>query len=329
MKDKILHLLKENEDDFISGQLISEKLGVTRTAVWKYINMLKCEGYEIESVSKRGYRLRVSPDILTQEEINQKLNTKFIGKNIEYFESIDSTNTKAKELALKDACEGTIVIAEEQTMGRGRLGRTWSSPKYKGISMSIILRPEVDPLDVPKITQIGAAAVILTFKSLKIDTYVKWPNDIILNNKKLCGILTEMSGELNKVNYVVIGIGVNANIALEEFPEDIRDKATSVLRETQKKIVRKDLVSSILNNFEELYKAFESNGDVSRVIDICRKNSILIGKDVRIINPRYEKVGKVLNLDDSGELVVQMEDGSIEKIISGEVSVRGLNDYVS
>lgn len=329
MKDTILRLLKENKDNFISGQVISEKLGVTRTAVWKYINMLKCEGYEIESVSKRGYRLKVSPDILNQEEISSGLNTKFIGRNVEYFESIDSTNTKAKELALKNVCEGTVVISEEQTMGRGRLGRTWISPKYKGIFMSIILRPEVDPLDVPKITQIGAAAVLLAFRALKIDVNIKWPNDIILNNKKLCGILTEMSGELNKINYVVIGIGINANIPIEEFPEDIRDKATSVLRETNKNVVRKDLASSILNNFEEMYQDFVNSGDISRVIDICRKNSILIGKDVRIINPRCEKLGKVLDLDDSGELIVQMEGGNIEKVVSGEVSVRGLNGYVS
>ncbi|AYD40511.1 biotin--[acetyl-CoA-carboxylase] ligase [Clostridium fermenticellae] len=330
MKDKILHLLKKNGDGFISGQFISEKLGVTRAAVWKYINILKSEGYLIESVSRKGYKLKVCPDILNKEEIDPKLNTGFIGRNIVYFDSIDSTNTKAKELALNGASDGTLVISEEQTMGRGRLGRTWTClPKYKGIFMSVILRPELEPAEVPKITQIGAAALVLAFKSLKIDTYIKWPNDIILNNKKLCGVLTEMSGELNKINYVVMGIGINANISYYEFPEEIRSKATSLLIETNKEIVRKDLVACVLNNFEKMYSKFILNGDISEALDVCMKSSILIGKKVRIINAKHERIGEVLGLDKGGELIVKMEDGNVEKIVSGEISIRGLNGYVS
>lgn len=324
MKDKILHLLKENEGDFISGQLISENLGVSRTAIWKYINSLKNDGYQIESISKKGYRLLSSPDLLTFEEISANLNTSYIGRNIMYFQTIDSTNNKAKELAnISD--NGTVIISEEQTSGRGRLGRVWKAPKFKGVWMSIILKPDIDPPNVPKITQVGAAAVIKTLNDFNIKAYVKWPNDIILNNKKVCGILTEMSGELNRINYVVMGIGINVNIKKEEFSEALRDTATSLICETGNELKRKDLVTKLLNNFEVLYDEFAYKNDISTSIKICRENSILIGKDVKIIKISNEFFGKAIDLSESGELVVQYADGTIENIVSGEISVRGLH----
>lgn len=328
MKEKILHLLKENEKNFISGQGISENLGVSRTAIWKYINVLKEDGYEIESVSKKGYRLISSPDLLSFEELSENLHTKYIGKNIMYFQTIDSTNNKAKELALDDYPNGTIIISEEQTLGRGRLGRNFVSPKYKGIWLSIILRPDINPMNVPKVTQIGAAAVIKTLDELDIKAHVKWPNDIVLNNKKICGILTEMSGELNKVNYVVMGIGINVNIDVEEFPKELRDTATSISYEIGRYIKRKELVSNLLNNFEILYDEFEKNESISTSVRICKESSILIGKEVRIINRGKESIGKAVDLNDEGELLVEFSDGRVEKIISGEISVRGLNGYV-
>ncbi len=325
MKNKILHLLKENEKNFISGQLISEYLGVSRTAIWKYINILKSEGYGIDSMSKKGYKLISSPDLLSFEEIHENLSTKYIGKNILYFQSIDSTNIKAKELALDDAAHGTVIISEEQTSGKGRLGRTWISPKYKGIWMSIILRPDIEPLRVPTITQIGAAAVIKTCQSFNIKASIKWPNDIILNNKKICGILTEMSGELNKVNYVVMGIGINANIDKEDFPEELKNKATSISIETKTYIKRKEFVGILLNNFEELYEEFINEDAITTSISICRENSILIGKEIKIINRQKETIARALDLDEHGQLIVQLKDGSTEKVISGEVSVRGVS----
>lgn len=325
MKNKILHLLKTNQNNFISGQSISRELGVTRTAIWKYINGLKEDGYEIESISKRGYRLISSPDLLSFEELSENLNTKYIGKNIMYFQTIDSTNNKAKELALNNAPNGTVVISEEQTLARGRLGRNWASPRFKGIWLSIILRPDTDPMNVPKITQIGAAAVIKSLHKLGIKGYVKWPNDIIISQKKVCGILTEMSGELNKVNYVVIGIGINVNIDILDFPEELREIATSLSIETEQYIKRKELVSNLLNNFEILYDEFEKNNSIKTSISVCRENSILIGKEVKIINRGKERIAKAIDLNDDGELIVQHNDGDVEKIISGEISVRGLH----
>ncbi|MBV7276521.1 biotin--[acetyl-CoA-carboxylase] ligase [Clostridium sp. PL3] len=324
MKDKILHLLKENEGDFISGQLISKNLGVSRTAIWKYINSLKDAGYQIESISKRGYRLLSSPDLLTFEEISANLNTSCIGRNIMYFQTIDSTNNKAKELA-NASDNGTVIISEEQTSGRGRLGRAWKAPKFKGIWMSIILKPDIDPPNIPKITQVGAAAVIKTLNDFNINAYVKWPNDIILNNKKVCGILTEMSGELNRINYVVMGIGINVSIKKEEFPESLRDTATSLICETGNELKRKDLVTKLLNNFEILYNEFAYKNDITNSIKICRENSILIGKEIRVVKINNELFGKAIDLNEAGELVVQYADGTIENIVSGEVSIRGLH----
>lgn len=327
MKDKILQLLRENTDSFVSGQSLSDKLGVSRTAIWKYINSLKEDGYEIESISKKGHRLISTPDILNYEEIKEHLHTNIIGRNILYYQSLDSTNNKAKEIA-KDSIHGTVIISEEQTSGRGRLGRSWVAPKLKGVWMSIILKPDTDPLNIPKVTQVGAAAVVKALQQFNIAAQVKWPNDIIINGKKVCGILTEMSGELNVVNYVIMGIGINVNMDENEISRDILPTATSIKIETGIKLKRKELVSSLLNNFELLYKEFESKGTIDETVKICKENSALIGKDVRIISRSKETLGRAIDLSDDGELVVQYNDGNIEKIISGEISIRGLNSYV-
>ncbi|KEH89961.1 biotin--[acetyl-CoA-carboxylase] ligase [Clostridium novyi] len=328
MKEEIINLLKENEDNFISGEKISEKLGISRAAVWKHIKSIKEDGYEIESVSRKGYKLISSPDLLTFEEVNPYLNTKYIGKDIRYYNTIDSTNTKAKELGTAGAKEGTVVISEEQTGGRGRLGRQWVSPKFKGTWMSIILKPDIEPMDASKITQIGAAAVCMSINELGLKATIKWPNDIVLNGKKVCGILTEMSGELNKINYIIMGIGINVNIEDEDFPGDIKDIATSIKIESGKKVKRKELVASIFNNFESLYDEFINSETIKRSINICRENSALIGNDIKIIKRNEEVFAKAIGLTEDGELIVEYNDGKVDKIVSGEVSVRGMYGYV-
>lgn len=328
LKEKILKLLKDSKNEFVSGQELSERLKVSRTAIWKYINVLKEEGYEIESVSRKGHMLISTPDILNHEEISEYLKTKYIGREIYYFDSINSTNTKAKELAYSIKTEGAVVIAEEQTSGRGRLGRNWSSPNKKGIWMSIILKPQIEPQDAAKITQVAAAAVWKAINQIGVKTQIKWPNDIVFNGKKVCGILTEMSGELNRLNYLVVGIGINANTTISEFPEEIRDMATSLKVETGKEIKRKELIALILNYFEELYNNFTKNRSIASSIKICRENSALIGKDVRLTLRGEEKEVKAMDINEDGELIVQDKDGNISKVISGEVSVRGLYGYV-
>lgn len=327
MKNKILSLLK-NSDEFISGQKLSEEFGMSRAAIWKYINALKEEGYNIESVSRKGYRLISSPDLLKYEEIKPFLNTEVIARKIVHFDTIGSTNTEAKILAEKGEPEGTVLLSEEQTSGRGRLGRSWSSPKYTAISMSIILRPDISPIHVAKVTQVGAAAVALACNEMGIDAYIKWPNDIILNNRKVCGILTEMSAELNKINYVVMGIGINVNIEAEDFPDEIKPIATSFKGEYNKKFSRQELCGRILNHFEKLYNSFCEDGNASDALEVCREKSIVLGREINIIQNNTATRVKALDIDSEGELIVEYADGKANKVISGEVSIRGINGYI-
>ena len=324
MKGRILKLLKDSGNNFVSGQKISKELGVSRAAIWKYINAIKEDGYDIEAISRRGYRIISSPDILTFEEIKNFLNTEYIGKNIIYYDSIDSTNTKAKELAEMGQEHGTVIISEEQTTGRGRLGRNWVSPKYKGIWMSIILRPNIITENISQITLLGAAAVQKAIMKMDIKTSIKWPNDIVLNSRKVCGILTEMSGEVDHINYLVMGIGINVNLKEEDIPLDLKDVATSLTLESGKYIERKLLLSNVLNIFEELYNDFIEKGNIKETIEICRQNSILIGKEIQLINRGKITTAKAIDISDQGELVVENHQGMVEYVVSGEVSVSGI-----
>jgi BirA family transcriptional regulator, biotin operon repressor / biotin---[acetyl-CoA-carboxylase] ligase len=328
MKNRIISLLKENNKDYVSGELISKQLGISRAAIWKYINLLKEEGYKIESSSRKGYKISSCPDILSSPEIIPLLNTKSIGLNIIHFDTINSTNIKAKELASSDEFDGTIVVSEEQTSGKGRLGRTWISPKSKGIWMSIILKPPIDPINASRVTLVAAAAVFNAMQDLQIPALIKWPNDIVLNNKKVCGILTEMSAELNRIHYLVIGIGINVNTYADEFPEEIKDIATSIKAETNNHIDRKTLLAGIINHFEPLYNELINFNNISESIDICRKNSIFLGKKVKIIKSGKEYTVKALDINHEGQLIVEHEDGTEETIFSGEVSMRGLYGYI-
>lgn len=328
MKQKILRLLKENRGQFVSGQKISEELDVTRTAIWKYINQLKEEGYEIQSVSRKGYSLISTADRLSYEEIKDYLNTKYVGRKVMYFDSISSTNDKAKELATLGEGEGAVIIAEEQTKGKGRLGKNWISPKGKGIWMSIILRPDINPVHASKVTQVAAAAVSTSISKMGIKNLIKWPNDIVVGNKKVCGILTEMSGELNRINYIVVGIGINVNIDIEELPNEVKGIATSLKEEYGERISRKKLTAEILNNFEELYKELVKENKISKSIQICRQYSAILGKEIRVIMRGEEIRGKAIDLTEEGELLIKDKEGKVQKIISGEVSVRGLYGYV-
>ncbi|NLY35903.1 MAG: biotin--[acetyl-CoA-carboxylase] ligase [Tissierellia bacterium] len=327
MKKSILKILKNNKDKFISGEKLSEEFDMTRSGIWKYIKMLKEEGYDIESVPNKGYRIVSSPDILTLEEIEENLNTSFIGRKIYYYDSINSTNDRAKEMAFEEN-EGTLVIAEEQTKGKGRLGRSWISPKGKGIWMSMILKPELGPINAGSITLLAAAAVHSALKNLDINSEIKWPNDLLIEGKKAVGILTEMSAELNRINYIVIGIGINVNLNEEDIPEDLKARATSIKITQNKKVDRKKLLSNILNEFEKLYIPFVREESTAHFLSICRENSATIGRKVKIIKNKEEKGAKALDINEKGELVVQYEDGKIENVFSGEVSVRGNKGYI-
>lgn len=324
MRMKILEALK-NSQGFISGQKLSQHCGVSRTSIWKHINFLKEDGYEIESISRKGYRLISSPDLLKSAEIEEFLETKYLGKEIIHFDSIDSTNKYANDIAM-DKAEGTVVVAEEQIAGKGRLAREWMSPSKKGIYFSIILKPKLEPSQVAKLTLIGAAAVNLALKDIDIDSQIKWPNDIVIDGKKVSGILTEMSCELNIINHIVIGIGINANLDQDDFSHELQDKATSLKIISGKNIQRSKLLALVLNHFEILYDSFKEDLNINESIDICRRNSALIGKEIQIIKGGDIEFGKAIDINQEGELLVQFED-RIENIFSGEVSVRGSGIY--
>ncbi|WP_160679692.1 biotin--[acetyl-CoA-carboxylase] ligase [Clostridium sp. C8-1-8] len=325
MKDKILGILKEN-DDFVSGELICKEFGITRSAIWKYIKALKEEGYDIQSFTKKGYKLINCPDYLSKPELKPYLKNSNLIKDIIYFESIDSTNTYAKKVA-NDALDGTLVIAEEQTLGKGRFDRVWVSPKYKGIWSSIILKPDIDPILVTRITQIAAASVYLAISKQGLSPKIKWPNDIVLNDKKIGGILIEMSCEMSQINYIVVGIGLNINLDQEDFPEEVMDKATSLKLEASKNIERKVILADIIKNFETLYRDFLISGSIGSALEICKTNSSILGKDIKILHRGTETYAKATDLNEDGNLIVTYEDGSIKPLFSGEVSVRGINSY--
>lgn len=325
MKDKILNLLSEKE--YISGESISTALGISRAAVWKYINALKHEGYQIESSTKKGYIILQRPDLLTSAEIQPLLKTMYIGKNIVHFETIGSTNLKAKELANNGCANGTVIVSEEQVSGRGRLGREWLSPRSKGIWTSIILKPEIPPMEAYKLTIIAAAAVHCALLENGLSTLIKWPNDIVVDDKKVCGILTEMNAELNSIHSLIIGIGINVNTDLSDLPDELKDKASSLKIVAKRSFNRKSILASLLNHFELLYNDFINTGSIEGSLSICRKYSAVINREVLLIEGSKSTKVKVKDISANGHLII--EDGDkVREIISGEVSLRGENSYI-
>lgn len=326
MKTQILKMLR-NADGYISGQEICDELGVSRTAVWKWMNQLKQEGYRIEAVQNKGYHILEYPDVVTGAELESILDTSFVGKKVVYFEETDSTNNQAKKLAEDGAEHGTLVITEVQNSGRGRRGRQWISPKGSGIWMSLILRPQIEPFAASMLTLVSAMAVAKAVQEVTgQECNIKWPNDIVLNNKKICGILTEMSAEVDTVSYVVVGPGINVNT--EYFDESIQNMATSIFVETGIHVKRSKLIELFAKYFEQYYDSFVQAGDLSELVDEYNSLLINVNRQVKISDTKGEFTGEALGIDDKGELLVKKEDGTVCNIIAGEVSVRGLYGYV-
>lgn len=329
MRDRILKILLDNKDNFVSGEAISEHLNVTRAAVWKHIKSLQAEGFKIESISRKGYRLIGIPDKLEMVTLLHGMETKTLGRTIEIHESIDSTNSRAKELALLGYPDGTLVIAEEQVKGRGRMGRSWVSPAGKGIWMSLLLRPEMPPNSAPIITTLAALAVKRALEETTgLVVSIKWPNDIIIQNKKICGILTEIHADIDVIHYVIVGIGINANIEKDDFPEELLDSATSILIALGRKVDRVQLIQAIMKHMEEIYTDYIKSRDMGPILEECRKCSATLGRVVKVVGRNMEFSGKAIDLDEDGALLVLKEDGKVEKVLSGDVSVRGIGGYV-
>lgn len=326
MKDKILQMLRETEG-FISGQEICSRLGVSRTAVWKAIKLLREEGYDIVAVNNKGYRLEQAPDVIYEQELRSLLHTKWFGNRILYFDSIDSTNNELKRQAETQVCHGLLAVAEEQTAGRGRRGHGWVSPPGTGIWFSFLLKPDVSPDKASMLTLVAAMAVARAItETTGLVSQIKWPNDIVVNKKKVCGMLTELSAEMTQINYVVIGIGINANN--REFPDEIKETASSLFIESGKPVKRAAVIEAVGRYFEQYYDEFIKAGDLSLIMDEYNSMLANAGNQVRIISNDSEEVYTAIGINPQGELVVKDADGNVKDIRSGEVSVRGLYGYV-
>lgn len=263
-------------------------------------------------------------DLLTYNNISYKLNTNIIGKKILHFETIESTNNYAKKIALEEL-DGTVIISEEQTKGRGRVGKQWYSKSGEGIWMSIILKPDIIPQKAPFITLIAGASIVKALNKLGVETFIKWPNDITINNKKVAGILTELSTEVDKINYIVLGIGINTKTM--KFSQEISEIATSLYKEGYE-ISRVDIVKAILEEFEKLYLQYVNENVRKETLSICRKYSAIIGKDIYLIKEDEKELVRCLDINDDGNLIVRNENNIIQEIISGEISIRGVKGYV-
>ena len=325
MKAEILKMLRET-DGYVSGQELCNKVGVSRTAVWKAINQLKENGYEIEAVQNKGYHLLSAPDIMDKTELESIHATEWAGCEIYYFDSIDSTNTKAKELAEEGHPSGTLVVADRQTAGKGRRGRSWESPTGIGIFMTLMLKPEINPNNASMLTLVAAMATTRAIRRVTgVPAMIKWPNDIVMNGKKVCGILTEMSAQFDYINHIVIGIGINVHN--EDFPEEIAKTASSLYLESGQHIHRASLIEAFLEEFEDVYAEYLKTEDMEGLQKEYDAMLVNRGRQVRVLDPKEPFEGKAMGITKKGELIVDTWE-SRKLVSSGEVSVRGIYGYV-
>jgi BirA family biotin operon repressor/biotin-[acetyl-CoA-carboxylase] ligase len=319
MDDEILKLLRERPSAFFSGEKLSRRLKVSRTAVWKRMNHLRSLGYEIEASTRSGYRLIQSPDLLTPSEVKPSLKTRWMGKVIHYFTRLDSTNIKAYELAMRGAEEGEVVIAESQEKGKGRLGRDWFSPPYVNLYLSVILRPKIPPYQAPLITLMAAVATAKTVEKCSgLRPLIKWPNDILLKGRKVAGLLNEIQLETDRIHFVILGIGVNLNVDEKMFPKKIRSVATSMKKEMGQAILRKDFLSSLLQQLEEWYTIYlKEGGEV--ILNAWREQAQIKGKPVKVTSFGETISGIAVDVDSDGALILKTIDGRQKRIVAGDV----------
>lgn len=326
MKAKILALLRES-GDYVSGQELCESLKVSHTAVWKVMNQLKEEGCEIEAVQNKGYRLLRTPDVLSESELRSRIDTKWAGRNVHFLKETATTNADAKRLIEEGEPHGTLVVADSQTQARGRRGRSWETEAGTSVYMTIGLKPDFTPEKASMLTLVMALAVSEAIHEITgLDAGIKWPNDIVVNRKKICGILTEMSMEADCIRSVVIGVGINTN--QQSFPEEIKATATSLLLEKGEKVSRAELIMAVMKHFEYDYELFTQKEELSLFKDAYEKRLVNRNKKVRVLDPKGEFEGVAEGITETGELLVRTEDGSLTKVYAGEVSVRGYYGYV-
>lgn len=330
-REQVLSLLREKEDTYLSGEELSHHLGLSRAAVWKAVEALRKDGYAIEARTGLGYRLTAAPDALTEREIRRFLGEpQVLGRELHCFDTIDSTNTYAKKLALSGAADGTVVIAESQTAGRGRMGRSFQSPRDKGIYLSVLLRPDLPPQRLLPVTAMAGIAVCdAVEKVCGVRPGLKWPNDPVLGNRKLCGILTELSleGETGRVQYMVLGIGINVCQTAEDFSPDVAAIATSLAAYLGHPVSRPQLTAALIRELERLYRTL-LRGDLTEYLAAYRRDCVNLGKTVQLLGTESREVVTAVDIDEDFGLVVRTPEGVGKTVRSGEVSVRGMYGYV-
>jgi len=322
MDEKILQLLRESAPAFLSGEEISRRLKVSRTAVWKRMRRLRTLGYEIKASTRSGYRLIRSPDLLTPSEIKPNLKTKCLGKTIHHFHTLDSTNSKAYQLALNGAEEGEVVIAESQEKGRGRLGRHWSSPPFLNLYLSAILRPKILPHQASLITLMAAVATADTIQKFSgLLPLIKWPNDILLRDRKVAGLLNEIHSEMDRIHFVILGIGVNLNMDGKMFPKEIRAVATSLKIEMGQAISRKVFLQSLLQELEKWYTIFMKEGSAF-ILKAWRDRAHVKGRRVKVTSFGETVVGMAIDVDSDGALILETTGGKRKRVVAGDVEYK-------
>lgn len=318
--NKILDLLRDGGGTYVSGEELCKIAGISRAAIWKRIEKLREEGYDIEALPHLGYRLIGIPDALLPSEIKLNLKTRYLGREIISYKKVDSTNTSAYELAAHGLVEGAVIFADEQARGKGRHGRTWQSAPGCGIYMSCVLRPHMAPNEIPKITLVAAVAVAKAIREYTgLNATIKWPNDILINGKKVCGILTEMKAEQDMIDFIILGIGVNVNTKVKDLPRG----ASSLKEESRplrdgEDISRVELAKKILETLEEYYNTLKNKGSGS-IIEEWKALSEMMGSRIRVVLPNRTFEADAHNVDPDGALVVRLDSGVLEKISSGDV----------
>lgn len=322
MKDKILQCFLDAPGEPISGQQLANDFQVSRTAIWKHMQSLQQEGYTFETVKKRGYRLIAVPDKVDFGQLKQFLTTKRYGQQVHYFDRVESTQLVAHDLVRQGVPDGTLVIAEHQTAGRGRMQREWESSEGKGIWMTIIIRPEIAPHQAPQFTLVTAVAVVNAMKSLfkNFTPQIKWPNDILVDGKKTTGILTEMIAEENRIQALLIGIGINVNQQLDDFPQQLQTIATSVAIEEGKQVERVHLVAKVLEYLEQYSDHYVKHG-FSSIKTLWEQSSCTIGNQVRATTLREVVEGEATAITDSGVLEIRQANGEIKGVYSADIEL--------
>ncbi|MDD2679355.1 MAG: biotin--[acetyl-CoA-carboxylase] ligase [Candidatus Omnitrophica bacterium] len=314
MQDKILDFL-EGKNGYISGEEMSSHLKISRQALWKHIQDLKDAGYNIEAVPHLGYRLEAVPDRLFAFEVSRGLDSRVLGKKIFYFDSLGSSIDTAMDLGVKGAPSGTLVLTEAQTKGRGRLGRTWFSPKYKGLYFSLILRPDMLPAQASVLTLLSAVSICEAIKTVTgLEAQIKWPNDILLHNRKLCGILTQVVAETDRIDFVIISAGINVN----NDKKSLISTATSLKEHKKEETSRVSLLQEILRRLEANYLTLEKKGS-RPVLDKWRQQSITLGRRVKVYCQNKHTEGEAVDIDTDGALLVRKDSGFVEKVLAGDV----------